>query len=82
MATSTTISWTTNEASTGKVEYATSTLASAGTIFTVLNETLTTSHALVLPDLASSTQHFYIVKSKDAAGNVATTTEQTFTTTP
>ena len=71
------ISWTTNEVSDSQVEYGTT--ASYGSS-TTLNSTLITSHSQYLSGLTSSTLYHYRVKSRDAAGNLATSDDQTFTT--
>ncbi len=74
---SATITWTTNEPADTLVEYGlTSSYGSA----TVLNTTLTTGHSQPLTGLAASTPYHYRVKSKDAAGNLATSADLTFTT--
>jgi hypothetical protein len=39
-----------------------------------------TSHAINVSGLTASTTYYYIVKSVDASGNLATSTEKTFTT--
>ncbi len=73
-----TISWTTNEASDSQVEYGTTT--SYGTS-TALPTSLVTAHSAVLSGLQASTVFHYRVKSRDAAGNLATSADATFTTT-
>jgi len=72
-----TITWTTNEASDTQVEYGLTT--SYGTL-TVANPGLVTSHSQPLGSLSASTLYHYRVKSKDAAGNQATSGDATFTT--
>src|SRR5206468_4855016 len=47
---------------------------------TTLNPSLVTSHSQALSGLASSTLYHYRVKSKDAAANLATSADFTFTT--
>ena len=81
LTTSATVTWTTNEAATGKVKYAKTSLASATTTNIVSNSSLITSHSLNLTSLESGTQYFYMVESSDGSGNTATSTERTFTTT-
>lgn len=77
---SATITWTTNEKSNSKVEYATESLDTASiTAGAIINE-LVTSHSIELSGLTPSTTYYFIVKSADAASNVATTTELTFKT--
>jgi hypothetical protein len=72
-----TIAWTTNETADSQVEYGPTT--GYGTSTTV-NPSLVTAHSQALSGLASSTLYHYRVKSKDAAGNLATSADFTFTT--
>ncbi len=74
-STSATVSWTTNEPADGQVEYGTSTTYGSST---TLNSALTTSHAQALNGLVAGRLYHYRVKSKDAAGNPATSTDYTF----
>lgn len=74
---SVTISWTTNEASDSQVEYGTTT---AYGLASTLNTALVTSHSQTLTGLSATTTYHFRVKSKDAAGNLATSTDATFTT--
>jgi hypothetical protein len=73
-----TITWTTNEAATTQVDYGTTT--SYGSSST-LNSSLVTSHSVALTGLNPSTTYHFRVKSADAASNLATGTDNTFTTT-
>ena len=78
-ATTTAISWTTNELSNSKVWF--------GTVNPV-NLTLTpsslagfvTNHSILLSSLATSTIYYYVVGSADSSGNIATSTTGSFTT--
>ncbi len=72
-----TVTWTTNEPATSQIKYGTST--SYG-MTTALDTTLVTSHSVTLTGLLSSTTYHYAVMSKDAAGNLATSTDRTATT--
>lgn len=78
---STTITWGTNEAATTELRYATTTPVDLGNVNTVTASGFVTSHNLVLGGLNSSTTYHYYVRSGDAAGNTATSSEFTFTTT-
>src|SRR5207247_4304711 len=71
------IAWTTNEASDSQVEYGTTTAYGSST---TLNTSLVTSHSVNLSGLAANTTYHYRVKSRDAAGNLAVSGDQTFTT--
>ncbi len=74
---SATITWTTNENSTSQVEYGLT--ASYGSI-TSLDSNVVTSHSVGLSGLTPATTYHYRVASVDAAGNSASSTDQTFTT--
>jgi parallel beta-helix repeat protein len=71
------ITWTTDEASTSRVEYGTST--SYGST-TALDASLVTAHSLNLGGLSAGTVYHFRVISTDGAGNVATSSDFTFTT--
>jgi len=71
------ITWTTDKTSTSEVEYGTT--ASYGSS-SPLNSSLVASHSVALPGLTSGTTYHYRVKSKDAAGNEATSGDYTFGT--
>ena len=72
-----TISWTTNENADTLIAYGTSTAYSAST---AVNSTLVVSHSQALSNLTPSTIYHYQVKSKDASGNIAISSDQTLTT--
>jgi chitodextrinase len=74
-----TISWTTNENSDTQVEYGLTTSYGSQT---TLNPTLLTSHSVTLSGLTASTTYNFRVKSKDSAGNLAVSSNQTVTTLP
>lgn len=76
-ATSATITWTTDENSTSQVEYGLT--DSYGTV-TSLDTDLVTSHSVMLSGLTSATTYHYRVASVDAAGQVSSSTDQTFVT--
>jgi hypothetical protein len=74
---SATITWSTNEASDSQVEYS---LTSSYGTSTTLNSNMVTSHSQSLSGLTAGTLYHYRVKSKDAANNLATSGDYTFTT--
>jgi Glycosyl hydrolase family 26 len=76
-ASTATITWTTNEAASSKVNYGLTT--SYGSV--VSNATLVTSHSLGLSGLTGGTIYHYDVVSTDANGYTATSADQTFVTT-
>jgi hypothetical protein len=76
-ASAATVSWSTNEPSNTQVEYGLST--SYGNQ-TSLNSVLLTSHSQTLSGLTAATTYQYRVKSRDAAGNLATSPNFTFVT--
>ncbi len=75
--------WNTNENSTTKVYYSTSTPVDTATTTTpfVENVTLVSGHAITITSLATSTLYHVILESKDASNNKAQTSELNFTTT-
>ncbi|MBI2116976.1 MAG: hypothetical protein HYT85_18115 [candidate division NC10 bacterium] len=72
-----TVTWATDEGSDSQVEYG-PTIAYGS--LTPLDTTKVTAHAQVLSGLAAGTLYHYRVKSRDAAGNLATSGDFTFTT--
>ena len=74
---SATVTWTTNEPATSQVDYGLTT--SYGST-TTLDPTLVTAHSVLLTGLAPSTTYNYRVRSVDAAGNQAVSTNSTFRT--
>jgi len=76
------VTWATNELADSKVYYGTTTpLVLSGASF-IADSLLVTSHTKSLTGLTASTTHYYVVESKDSAGNIATSTESSFTTLP
>ena len=71
------VTWTTNEAATSQVEYGTDTAYGSQS---ALDATLATSHSVSVTGLAGSTLYHFRVHSRDAAGNLATSADATFTT--
>src|SRR5581483_8153964 len=74
--TTATITWTTNEPSTSQVEYGPTTAYGSST---PLDGTLVTSHSVPLSGLTNGATYHYRVKSKEWAGNLATSADATFT---
>ncbi len=77
-STAATIIWNTNEASDSQVEYGTTTNYGSTS---PLDASRITNHAINLTALAANATYHYRVKSRDASGNLATSTDFTFTTT-
>jgi len=71
------ITWTTDEPADSLVKYGTTSSYGQGTL---LDTTLATSHSVKLSDLSTATTYHFRVKSSDAAGNLATSQDSTFTT--
>lgn len=73
-----TITWSTVEAATSKVVYGTvsDTYTASST-----SASFVTSHSRPITGLSASTQYFFRVVVADAAGNIATSSESSFTTT-
>lgn len=81
-STTASIAWTTNEPATSKVYYGTTTPLVLTSALTVSDATLLTGHTMALSGLAASTTYRFVIESKDAANNTATTTESSFVTMP
>jgi RHS repeat-associated protein len=73
-----TLTWSTDTAADTQVEYGTSTGYGNSTL---LNPTIASSHVAQLGGLSPSTVYHYRVKSRDASGNLATSSDLTLTTT-
>lgn len=71
------VTWTTNEPATSQIEYG---LTAAYGQSTAVNASLDTSHSQVVSGLDTGTTYHYRVRSADAAGNVAISGDNTFTT--
>jgi len=78
--TSATIIWTTDEPASGEVHYALSSPITATSTIKVTGTNNVTSHNVSLTGLSPSKTYFYVAVSKDAAGNTATSSEQSFMT--
>jgi hypothetical protein len=76
-STGATVTWTTNEAADSQVEYGQSAAYGSST---ALAPAPVTAHSVAITALQGGTLYHYRVKSKDAAGNLATSTDATFTT--
>lgn len=72
-----TINWNTDEASDTQVQWGTTTSLGNST---TLNTQLATSHSQTITGLSASTTYYYRVLSRDASGNLATSSNYTFTT--
>src|SRR5204862_522853 len=72
-----TIAWTTNEMSDSQVDYGTTTAYGSSS---ALNTSHATTHAVPLSSLSGATLYHFRVRSRDAAGNLATSGDFTFTT--
>lgn len=73
------VGWITNEPSTTKVYYSPTSpvnLSSTNTLSVESNE-LKTRHLIVVPNLSVNTNYYMVIQSKDAAGNIQSTTEFT-----
>lgn len=80
LATTTSITWTTNEASNSKVWFGTTSPISTSGPVNSIDLNLSTSHSVALSNLATSTTYYYIVGSVDGSGNTATSSQSSFTT--
>ena len=73
---STTITWTTDEPATSRIDYG---LTSTYTDFEE-DAVLKTDHSIVLNNLSPVTEYHFQVNSSDSSGNVSTSTDLTYTT--
>lgn len=78
--TSVRITWTTDEKATGRIFVGTSTPLSLTDAVTRFRPSLLKNHSFTVSDLTASTTYRFVVESKDAAGNTATSSEHSFTT--
>jgi peptidoglycan hydrolase-like protein with peptidoglycan-binding domain/lysophospholipase L1-like esterase len=76
--TSATITWTTNKAANSTVLYGLTTSYGLSS----MSAQYVTSHSQTLYGLTASTTYHFQINSSDAAGNVASSSDQSFTTTP
>ncbi len=79
-STSATVSWTTNESATSLVWFSTSTPVTTANGLKVESLTLTKNHSLNVTSLTGTTTYYYLVSSKDSAGNTATSSQYSFIT--
>jgi len=75
--TTATVTWTTDEPATSTVSYGLSAAYENGS---VRHSVLVTDHLVFLSDLVSGTVYHYQVASADGSGNLASSTDLTFTT--
>jgi len=75
---SATIKWTTNEPADGQVEYGETTAYNS---LSSLSQNLQTEHGVELEGLSASTIYHFRVLSRDGAGNLTASVDQSFTTT-
>jgi len=81
-STTATATWTTNEVSSSRVYYSTSTPVNKTTAPSFFDATLVTSHSSLLTGLSASTTYYVVAESKDSATNAGSSSEGSFTTTP
>ncbi|MBI5732751.1 peptidoglycan-binding protein [Candidatus Jorgensenbacteria bacterium] len=77
------IGWTTNESSTAKIYYSTTTpliFVSTSTLTQSGGTEATTTHGIALTGLNASTTYYFIAEAKDVVGNIATSTQNSFST--
>src|SRR3989338_1933384 len=81
-STTATIGWQTNEPADGMLWYGTTSPINpfAVNVTNVGTSTLTLAHTFTIGGLTASTTYYYLVRSKDASNNTATSTSQTFQT--
>ena len=75
--TTATVSWSTNVATDGQVEYGTSTTYGSWSVYAAATST---SHSIALANLTPGTRYHYRVRSEDAAANAVFSADASFTT--
>jgi len=79
--TTATITWDTDENAIGTLRYGTTTPVLSDILSQTSMESISsTTHSFALSGLVASTTHYYVAVSADAAGNTATSSEQSFIT--
>jgi hypothetical protein len=73
------ITWTTDEPSDSQVDYGISTVYGSSAM---PNPTMVTAHSVILSGLTGGTVYHYQAKSRDAAGNLASSPDIVFTASP
>ena len=81
-STTASVSWSTNEAAGSRVYYSTTSPVNLATAPSVFNAALLTVHGMSLSGLTASTTYYVVAESRDAANNVSTTSQTSFTTNP
>jgi len=79
-ATTSTITWITNEQASGELYLGTTSPVTTDRTPNASHTTLVTSHSLSVSALLPSTTYYYVVVSKDASGNRATSSIASFAT--
>ncbi len=71
------VGWVTNEPSTTKVLYGTTSPVNVSSSATasVSSDDLKVNHFITVPNLSANTQYYLVIQSKDAAGNIQSSTE-------
>ncbi len=80
-ATSTKVTWNTNELTIGKIFYGTTTPLTVSSTTPVINSNVfKVNHEVMLNNLATSTTYYFIISAKDPAGNTSTSSQNSFVT--
>ncbi|OGE92802.1 MAG: hypothetical protein A3C85_01555, partial [Candidatus Doudnabacteria bacterium RIFCSPHIGHO2_02_FULL_48_21] len=72
-----TINWTTDEGADSQIDYG---LTTSYNLSTMLETSLVTTHSATLTNLSAGTLYNYRVRSRDSAGNLSISSNNTFTT--
>ncbi|HCO99546.1 MAG TPA: hypothetical protein DIT56_02995 [Candidatus Moranbacteria bacterium] len=78
-----TITWDTDEKGNSTVRYGIANISESGAIDSIVNSDIdnyVTTHSVVLTGLVPGTKYLYVASSTDAAGNIAQSSESSFTT--
>ena len=75
-----TVTWTTNEAAGSKVYYGTVSPLDISTANFLTDTAEVTAHAMNVTGLTANTTYYFVVESADVSGNIATSSQSSFTT--
>ena len=81
-STTASVSWSTNEAASSRAYYSTTSPVILGAAPSVFDGALLSVRGINLSGLSASTTYYVVAESRDAANNVSTTSQSSFTTNP
>jgi peptidoglycan hydrolase-like protein with peptidoglycan-binding domain len=72
--------WKTNESTTGKVYFSTTTPVNMDTASVSSDNSLDKDHSMLMNGLSANTKYYFVIKARDSSGNESVSAEQNFTT--